>query len=359
MNRKVLVAMSGGVDSSVAAYMLKKQGYSIEAVTMCFGVDESSDENNVTDASRVCSALDIKHKSVNFSRELEEKVIKPFINEYKAGRTPNPCVICNRHIKFGLFLEYARESGFDLIATGHYAAIAKKDGSLFISKPKDEKKDQTYFLYGIRKECLDYVIFPLCESVKSEVIKIAGGQPWGLSRRPQSQDICFIKDRDYRNFLLNRAGPVKSGKIIDLEGNIIGEHKGFLYYTIGQREGLGIGGGRPYYVINIDAEKNILVAGREEYLGSRVLIADNLNLFTEKLPRKCKAKIRYAHKEAACSISLMGNELRIEFNDLQRAVTPGQSVVLYDNDIVIGGGIIRDVIRQTGSLTTTEKDVIY
>ncbi len=345
MKKKVLAAMSGGVDSSVAAYILKKQGYSIEAVTMCFGVDESSDENNIKDASRVCSALEIKHKSVNFSRELEEKVIIPFINEYKAGRTPNPCVICNRDIKFGLLLEYARKSGFDLIATGHYAAIVKKDGSLFISKPKDEKKDQTYFLYGIRREYLDYVIFPLCESVKSEVIKIAGEQPWGLSRRPQSQDICFIKDRDYRNFLLNRTGPVKPGKIIDAAGNIIGEHKGSLYYTIGQREGLGIGGGKPYYVVDIDVEKNVLVAGREEDLVSRVLIADSLNLFTERLPRKCKAKIRYAHKEADCNISLGDNVLHVEFDGLQRAVTPGQSIVLYDNDIVIGGGIIRDVIR--------------
>ncbi|MBN2190224.1 MAG: tRNA 2-thiouridine(34) synthase MnmA [Candidatus Aureabacteria bacterium] len=345
MNRKVLVAMSGGVDSSVAAYMLKKQGYRAEAVTMCFGVDKSGDDDNVKDASRVCSALGIKHRTVDFSGELEEKVIKPFINEYKKGRTPNPCVFCNRDIKFGIFIDYARESGFDLVATGHYAAIVERDGSFFLSKPKDEKKDQTYFLYGIRKEYLGSILFPLCGSVKSEVIKVAGDQQWGLSRRPQSQDICFIKDGDYRNFLLDRIGSVKPGKIIDAEGNIIGEHKGFLYYTIGQREGLGIGGGKPYYVISIDAEKNVLVAGREESLGSKVLTACDLNLFTECLPQRCRAKIRYAHKEADCSISLGDNELRLEFDDLQRAVTPGQSVVLYDDDIVIGGGIIRDIIE--------------
>jgi len=349
--KKVLVAMSGGVDSSVSAFLLKKQGYEVCGVTMCLGV--KIDDNSrprccglsaIEDARRVADKLGIDHYVWDFSVDLEEFVAKKFIEEYKKGRTPNPCVECNRYLKFGKLLHQALNMGFDYLATGHYAKVENRNGRNFLLRPRDRVKDQTYFLYPVKKEYLSAIIFPLGDYTKEEVREIAHREGIPVYAKPQSQDICFIQD-DYRSFV-KKFIKDKPGDIIDKEGNILGRHKGITAYTIGQREGLGISFKHPLYVIDIKPEENKIVVGGKEDLLSSALIAGEINILVDDLPPTAYAKIRYSANFAKCRLQLLDDRyLKVSFEEKQTAVTPGQSVVLYDGDVVLGGGIIQKVIK--------------
>lgn len=356
MKKKVMVAISGGVDSSVAAYLLKKQGYDVCGITMQFNGPESAtggtsaacgSPEEVEEARRVCDMLGIHHLVENLSLELENNVIKPFIDEYAAGRTPNPCVICNRVIKFGILAEMAREKGFDFLATGHYAGICTRDGGYYMRIPKDRKKDQTYFLYGIKREMLPNVLFPLAEYTKQEVRSIAWETSLPAAERFESQDICFIKGEGYGEFLARRLVNVKPGDIVDIHGTTIGRHNGVPYYTIGQRSGLGISHRVPLYVLSIDFAKNRIMVGEKHLLKSRELTADRVNILADHLPETVTGKIRYAHRAAKCKAYLENETLRVVFDNPQESITPGQSIVLYDGDILLGGGKIKEVARDS------------
>ena len=343
--------MSGGVDSSVAAYLLQKEGYELSGLTMCLGVQTGDDEkarccgpDAVADAKKVCNKLDIPHFVLDFSRDLEEKVIQNFVSEYVEGRTPNPCVECNRYLKFGLLLQKARAMGFSYLATGHYARIEHVNNHYLLKKAADSKKDQTYFLNGIKRESLPFLLFPLSDYTKDEVRAIAKKAGLPVHNKPQSQDICFITDPDYHAFLKERVSSVQPGDIINNEGVVLGEHRGVCFYTIGQREGLGISHKKPLYVVKLDAEKNEIIVGEREDLTARGLIASDCNMLVDELPEKCTAKIRYGHNQVACTVKSNDNELIVMFDEAQQAVTPGQSVVFLNDDIILGGAKIKQVI---------------
>lgn len=342
--------MSGGVDSSVAAFLLKNSGYDVTGVTMCLGVKADDEKvrccgpQAVDDAKRVCHRLGIPHYVMDFSKDLEEKVISKFVSEYLKGRTPNPCIDCNRFLKFELLLGKAITMGFDFLATGHYARIEKNNGTFVLRRAKDKAKDQSYFLYPIKKERVKSILFPLAELTKKEVREIARKADLPVANKPQSQDICFIKDDDYRRFISERVSNIRPGHIVDLDGNIRGMHKGLFFYTVGQREKLGISNPTPLYVVSVDAEKNRVIVGKKKDLQTRELIVCDLNLFVDDLPQETSAKIRYANKESKCEVSKQGSRVKVVFEEKQEAIAPGQSAVFYDNDIVLGGGVIEEVI---------------
>jgi tRNA-specific 2-thiouridylase len=354
--KKVIVAMSGGVDSSVAALLLKKAGFNVVGLTMCLGIKSDHGgkrccgPESISDAKKVCRDLGIKHYVMDFSTELEDKIISKFLGQYLKGQTPNPCVDCNKFIKFGILLEKTRALGFDYLATGHYAKIGKKEGEFLLKKPKDKVKDQTYFLYPIKKENLSSILFPLENYTKGQVRNIAKDNKLAIFDKPQSQDLCFIVDKRYTNFINRRKACLPAGRkknkegwIKDEEGNILGKHKGISSYTVGQRKGLGISSKEPLYVLAIDAKNNNIIVGKKQQLQKKGLIANEFNFFTDYLPTIAKAKIRYAHKEAECKIEKVGEKIKIIFSQKQEAITPGQAVVLYDQDIVLGGGTIEEV----------------
>jgi tRNA-specific 2-thiouridylase len=353
MSKKVLVAMSGGVDSSVAAMILKNEGYDVAGVTMCLGIRDGGNSIRccgpaaVDDAKGVCNRLKIPHYVFDYSEELEEKVIARFISEYLRGRTPNPCVDCNRYLKFGSLLEKAKVLGFDFLATGHYAAIEKYDGGFFLKKPRDRRKDQTYFLYPIPYDSLGSALFPLASLTKEDVRKIAAEAALPVARKKESQDICFVTQKNYQAFLSERVQDLKPGPISDMQGNVLGEHRGIIFYTIGQRGGLGISSRTPLYVISINYEDNSIIVGAKKDLLANGLVAGDLNLFAETLPSEVSAKIRYRKREAPCAINLESNTVRVTFTEEQEAITPGQSVVFYADDRVLGGGIIEGVLHGT------------
>jgi len=341
--KKVLVAMSGGVDSSVAAYLLAEEGYEIVGITMYFNEFAKA---HLEDAARVCNQLGIKHICLDLTGQMKKKVIAPFVKEYFRGRTPNPCIECNRFIKFGLLFDYAAKEGYDYFATGHYAAIKKSGGVYGLYKAVDIKKDQSYFLYAIKKENLAKILFPLANLTKQEVKKIAAGQLLPVTLKKESQEICFIKDNDYKSFIAEHTGllnyPVVPGNIKDTEGNIIGKHEGILGFTIGQRKGIKISAKNPLYVLEIDAESNSIVVGPRQHLSKNRLTADRLNFFVGSIPERTKAKIRYNSRETECSINIKKGKADVIFDVPRDAITPGQSVVFYSDDMVLGGGIIED-----------------
>ena len=313
---------------------------------MCFGIKHANrrrvaccDAKAIRDAKEVCRKLDIPHYVMDFSKELEKKVIKTFVSEYQLGRTPNPCVECNRSLKFDILLKKARAMGFAFLATGHYAIIER--GRL--KKAKDKTKDQSYFLYAIKKQNLKSILFPVGKLTKKGVRKIAKKAHIPVHDKPQSQDICFIPDKGYHKFISKRAEKKPAeGLIRDTDGKIVGKHKGAIFYTIGQRGGLGVAYKCPLYVISIDAVKNELIIGEEKELDSDGLIARSVNFLVDNLPKHAVAKVRYNQGETEC-IPILGKdkkELKITFKTPEKAITPGQSVVLYEGDNVLCGGII-------------------
>lgn len=349
MSKKVLVAMSGGVDSSVAAMLLKDEGYDVSGLTMCLGIP-TEDETKccgataVDDAKRVCDCLNINHYIFDYASRLEEKVIANFVSEYKKGRTPNPCVECNRHLKFGNLLEKALALGFDFLATGHYASIEKEEEGYCLKRPKDKKKDQTYFLYPIPYERLGNILFPLAHLTKDEVRELAKRNSLPVAAKQESQDICFVTQKNSQEFLLERVKETTPGEIVDLKGKVLGKHRGIIFHTIGQRGGLGISNPTPLYVVFIDAVKNRIVVGEKKDLMCKGLIASDINMLVKAWPKQIHAKIRYRKKEALCEVKAEHNKLKVIFAEEQEAITPGQSVVFYDHDRVLGGGIIDEVL---------------
>ena len=354
----VAAAMSGGVDSSVAAALLKDDGFEVIGVTMnlfslpkdaCVSEDLRSccGWKAREDANRVAAALGIPHYIVDFRGEFERAVIRDFCGEYGRGRTPNPCIRCNQSIKFDLLFERARRLGADYIATGHYARIGfdPVTGRRLLKKGIDPGKDQSYFLYSLSQEALFRTLFPVGGRTKEEIRRLAARRGLSVARKPESQEICFIPDNDYPAFLKNRIpGAFRPGPIVDLDGAKIGDHDGIAYFTVGQRKGMGIAASRPLYVVAIETERNTVVAGGNEDLYKRRLEAIHVNwisLETLDEPMTVRARIRHKHAEAPAKIIPRGRDrILVEFEKAQRAVTPGQAVVFYDGDIVVGGGVI-------------------
>lgn len=354
---KVVVGMSGGVDSSVVACLLKEQGYDVIGLFMHNW--EEDDDNGVCtsvtdyeDVKRVCNKIGIPYFSVNFASEYLDRVFKYFLEEYEKGRTPNPDVLCNREIKFGPFLEYAKSLGADYIATGHYAKVERKDGETHLLKAKDTNKDQTYFLNQLNQGQLKNVLFPLGDMVKPDVRKIA--EKYGLStaEKKDSTGICFIGERRFRQFLKNYL-PCNKGDIVDLNGNKVGEHEGVIYYTLGQRRGLNIGGksdgnGKRWFVIDKDVKNNKLIVsqGEDDNLFSNGLITYKVNWIPKEPNEKefeCFAKFRYRQPDQKVKVKIEDSKITVTFAEKQRAVTPGQYVVFYTDTECLGGGVIEEV----------------
>jgi tRNA-specific 2-thiouridylase len=269
------------------------------------------------------------------------------MEEYSRGRTPNPCIDCNRYLKFGILLAKARALGFDYLATGHYARIDRSDGRTRLLRPKDRMKDQTYFLYPIHPGDLASILFPLGDLLKQEVRSIARKAGLPVAEKAESQDLCFVTRKDYRQFIVDRGGRRSiEGDIVDGQGNILGRHRGIVFYTIGQRSGLGVSAKTPLYVTGIDPEKNRIVVGQKAQLKARGLVAADLNLFQDRLPGEAEAKIRYRKKPSPCRVFPEGQRLRLIFREEQESITPGQSVVLYRGDAVLGGGVIEEVLHE-------------
>ena len=345
LKKKVIVAMSGGVDSSLAAALLKEEGYDVLGLTF----HHYEDSENLALVEQVAQNLKIPWHVLDVTKEFKNVVVDYFCQEYLTGRTPNPCVVCNLKIKFGLLLEKAKSLGADYLATGHYAIneYDQKSKKFLLKRGVDENKDQSYFLYRLNQEILPCVLFPLGKFMKSQTREVA--QKYGLKnyKKEESQEICFIQDDNYRKFLIqhNIKETVKPGKFIDKEGNILGEHQGIPFYTIGQRKGLGVSLNKRMYVIEIDSYQNIITLGDDKDLYSDKLLVKDLNFISgDKLSRSIKAevKIRYNSKKSSAMISPYHEDgLLINFEKSQRAITPGQSAVFYQGDIVIGGGIIQ------------------
>jgi len=354
-NKKVFVALSGGVDSSVAAALIKEKGYDVVGVTMCFNISMSDTKkpsccgaSGIEDAKRVAQSLDIPHYVLNFAEVIDEKIIGNFISEYMNGRTPNPCVQCNQYLKFGALYEKVKSLGADYLATGHYSKVQHNDEkNVFeLKKGKDTSKDQSYFLYSIKRDLLPFILFPLGDLTKDEVRSLAEKFNLPTAQKPGSQDICFVPDSGYQKFLEDRVGKdvMVSGQFKDENDNVVGQHKGIAYYTIGQRDKLGIALGRPVYINRIDKETNTIYVADEDKLYSKEFTASQVNFLSiEGLVKdlKVRVKIRYYNHDVAAKVtSLDEDRIKIVFDEPQKSVTPGQSVVLYQGDVILGGGII-------------------
>ena len=352
--KKVIVAMSGGVDSSLTAALIKSQGYDTMGITLKLypGAGEGGSfggksQKGIADARAVARKLNIPHRVFDVRQEFEEKVIESFCREYLSCRTPNPCILCNESIKFGALLSHARTQGADYVATGHYARVVYDaiKGRFLLKKGKDLQKDQSYFLCSLNQDQLRSVMFPLGEFTKTEVREKARGFGLTVSDKPESQEICFIPDNDYVAFIKSRyAEHQRPGPIVSTKGDVLGEHKGIFSFTIGQRKGLNIAQGYPLYVVSLDENTNSVVVGKKEEAFRQSLTASQMNwIALESLadPLALKARIRYRHSESAARvIPLSPDQVRVEFNQPQLAITPGQAVVLYDGETVMGGGWI-------------------
>lgn len=356
MGKKVVVGMSGGVDSSVAAYLLKQQGYDVVGVTMQIWQDESHEEienkggccglSAVDDARRVAAMLDIPYYVMNFKSEFKRDVIDYFVREYLAGRTPNPCIACNRYVKWESLLTRSIQIGADYIATGHYARICElPNGRYAIRNSVTAKKDQTYALYNLTQEQLKRTLMPIGDYTKEEVRKIAEDIGLMVAGKPDSMEICFVPDNDYASFIEKETGVTSvPGDFVDVDGNVIGKHRGVIHYTVGQRKGLGIALGKPAFVVAIRPEQNQVVIGEDRDVYTERLYANNLNFMAvDDIPEPVhvKAKIRYSHEGAYCTVRKIDSDtIECMFDQPVRAVTPGQAVVLYDGEYVLGGGTI-------------------
>lgn len=356
MSVKVMVGMSGGVDSSVAAKLLLDEGYDVTGVTLkLFDGEEDPEEttrtccslSDVEDARSVAYKLGFEHFVFNFKDRFREDVMQKFIESYLAGETPNPCIECNRHIKFDKMLRRAQELGYDCIATGHYAVreLDEKIGKYILKRPLDRSKDQTYVLYGITQYQLSKTLFPLGGYDKHTVRKIAEDAGLVNSRKPDSQDICFVPDGDYGGFISRNTGAeIKPGDFLDSSGNVIGKHKGVIHYTIGQRRGLGIALGKPAYVTDKNAENNTVTIGTEQELYRGSITVKDLNFISGEYPQmpvEVTVKTRYSQSEQPAKLtSLDDGRILVCFHIPQRAPAKGQAAVFYDGDIVLGGGTI-------------------
>ncbi len=347
MSKKVFVGMSGGVDSSVTAAVLLEKGYQVEGINLVLTQNDDTIGNK--DAAAVAEKLGIMLHTLDLRDEFSKNVIDYFADEYLRGRTPNPCIRCNETIKFGLLLDKALEMGADFIATGHYARITHEFGRYKLER-SPSKKDQSYFLSRLTQNQLKHTLFPMSEFEKDDTRTIAEKYGLPVAQKADSQEICFIPDNDYAKFIVERTGITPApGKFIDMQGNVLGEHKGILYYTIGQRKGLGIAFGEPMFVTKIDAEKNeILLAPQGNQLTS-AFVVDKMNYISLDFPLTCEinadVKIRCQAQPAPAHITpITAERVKIEFETPQRAVTPGQAAVIYDGDMVIGGGYIDEIL---------------
>lgn len=352
---RIAVAMSGGVDSSVAAHILKGAGHEVLGLTMKLwpcDADLASegrtccDPDSIRDAERVAGELGIRHYTVAMRGAFERAVIRDFVLEYSRGRTPNPCVRCNRYIKFDAFLTKAEALGATHLATGHHAAVMHNaaTGLHELRRGRDREKDQSYFLYSLSQAQLSRVVMPVGTLTKAEVRQLAADAGLHIAERAESQDLCFVAGGDVASFFrLMSPGAMQPGPIEDRTGHVLGRHAGIALYTVGQRSGLGISRPRPTYVISIDAERNTLVVGNEEDLHTSSLRATGVTWVSGTAPSaafRAHAKIRYASEPAPCAVTVEADRVGVQFDELQRAVAPGQSVVFYDGDLVLGGGTI-------------------
>lgn len=360
---RVVVGMSGGVDSSVAALLLKQQGYDVVGIFMKNWDD--TDENGVCTATEdyedviaVCNQIGIPYYAVNFEKQYWDKVFTYFLDEYKAGRTPNPDVMCNKEIKFKAFLEHALSLGADYLATGHYAQVEYREGEYKMLRGIDENKDQTYFLNQLTVSQIDKVMFPIGNMEKKKVREIAKEAGLATAAKKDSTGICFIGERNFKEFLSNYL-PAQPGNMMTMDGQVMGKHDGLMYYTIGQRHGLGIGGeGEPWFVAGKDLKRNILYVCQgfhNDLLYSNSLKAVNISWVAEHPPAKefeCTAKFRYRQKDSGVSVKVLENgDTEVTFTEPVRAITPGQSVVFYDGEVCLGGGTIDEVFKHGEKLT--------
>jgi len=365
MTKRIVLAMSGGVDSSAAAVLLKRQGYDVIGLFMRSGATEDfacqtgigaalpvistkankqgcCSASDAADARRVADALDIPFHALNF-QDAFGRIKDYFADEYLAGRTPNPCVMCNNWLKFGKLWEFAEQVDADAIATGHYARIATSDQGPQLIRGRDRSKDQSYVLFGIRRELLDKIIFPVGDFLKPEIRELAGEAGLRVATKPDSQEICFVPDQDYAGFLQRHRGVEHTaGNFVDIHGRVLGQHPGYERFTIGQRRGLGVTFGEPRFVVRIDAQTCDVVLGTMDDLACRGLTADRTNWQVAEVPEsfRCFVQIRYQHKAAWATVTRQGDALEVLFDEPQFGVAPGQAVVLYDDDRLLGGGWI-------------------
>lgn len=333
----IFVAMSGGIDSSFAAYLLKQQGYKVVGITFKLFSDPSS--MAIQRAKNRADELSIPHHVIDLRKEFQYHVIDPFVEGYRNGRTPNPCILCNEYIKSSSFITKALEMGGERVATGHYAIIEKIGDEYFIKKGVDQAKDQSYFLYRIQQRLLNLILFPLGRYTKKGIRDSLHSMHWNIDYRGESQDICFIKNHNYRSFL-SRFITLKQGPIYSVDGAFMGYHDGIQLYTVGQRKGINIPYKEPLYVIGIIPDDNALIVGTKERLKRDMVYAEALHFFISCTHGTASGKVRYRQKETRCTYAISDGSLKANFQEPISSVTPGQSIVLYKDDIILGGGII-------------------